>query len=319
MRLSIIVPVYNVEKYLEKCVSSLLHQGVPMDEYEIILIDDGSDDGSGSICDRLALLNQNIIVIHQKNRGLSEARNVGLRVCRGDFIQFVDSDDYLEENVLPGLLYEMEEKQTDILRFQVRRVFENTEPSEVPLFEFSSIETQNTIPGSQYLQDYMGYACYACQFLFRASFLLSNELLFKPGIIFEDTEWTPRVMSAAKSVSSTNTLVYNYLEREGSITSGSAEKRINGQLLIVSEMKKQLSLAQEKKWHRGMIAHMVVSIITCASTTLFSKRKEIISRLEELDVFPLLPNRSSTKGRRKILLINMSPKLACSVIHLFNI
>ena len=317
MRLSFIVPVYNVETYLDKCVTSLLHQQIPIEEYEIILIDDGSKDGSGLICDRLAATNQNIIVIHQSNKGLSEARNAGMKVAKGKYILFVDSDDYLEENVLPELIKEMEQKDLDILRFQVRQVYENKEPSS-PLFGFSSIETQNVITGARYLQDYMGIACYACQFLFRTSFLMDYSLWFKPGIIFEDTEWTPRVLNLAKRVSSINVLVYDYYVREGSITRGSVEKKTDGQLLLVSEMKKQLNTVQEKQWHRGMITHLVGTIITTAATELYYKRKEIIGQLKEMSVFPLSTYHSNKKGRRKIVLINISPKLACSIIHLLN-
>lgn len=319
MRISFIVPVYNVEMYLEKCVSSLLHQQLLLDEFEIILIDDGSSDRSGFICDRLASDNQNITVIHQRNRGLSEARNSGMKVARGRYIQFVDSDDYLEENVMPELLNVMEQKELDILRFQVREVYDNKElESRVPLFEFSSRETQEVLSGARYLQEYMGYACYACQFLFRTSFLLENSLWFKPDIIFEDTEWIPRVMNMADSVSSTNILAYDYLVRAGSITRGSVEKKTNGQLFIIGEMKKQMCEVREKNWYRGMIAHLVVSIITTIATSLFSHRKKIIKQLEEMDVFPLSTYHSSTKGRRKIHLINYSPYLACSLIHLLN-
>ena len=318
MRISFVVPIYNVEKYLEKCVDSFFHQQLLLDEFEVILVDDGSQDSSGSICDRLAAEHRNITVIHQSNRGLSDARNSGMKVAGGRYIQFVDSDDYLEENVMPGLLKVMEEKELDILRFQVREVFDTKEPS-LPQFEFSSKETHEVILGSQYLQDFMGYACYACQFLFRTSFLVDNSLWFKSGIIFEDTEWTPRVMNLANRVSSINTLAYNYLVRTGSITRGSVEKKTNGQMFIVGEMKKQMSEARGKQWYEGMIAHLVISIITTAATTLFHQRKEIIKQLKEMDVFPLSTYHSNMKGRRKIHLINCSPNLACSLIHLLNI
>ena len=317
-RISIIIPVYNVELSLRECVCSILDQGLEEGEFEIILVDDGSTDHSGVICEEFARTNTCIKVIHQSNKGLSEARNAGMRVARGQYIQFVDSDDYLEENVVPKLLEEMEQKDLDILRFQVRQVYENKEPSS-PLFEFSSIETQKVIAGARYLQDYMGIACYVCQFLFRSSFLLENSLWFMPGIIFEDTEWTPRIMNLANRVSSVNILVYDYLEREGSITRGSAEKKMDGQLILLREMKKQLSEVKERKWHEGLIAHLVVSIITNASTVLFSQRKEIIEELKEMDIIPLSTYHTSTRVRRKIDLINISPSLACLMIHLLNI
>ncbi len=317
MRISFIVPVYNVEGYLEKCVNSLLHQHIPVDDFEIILIDDGSKDRSGLICDSLAASNHSIIVIHQSNRGLSEARNVGVKVARGRYIQFVDSDDFLEEDVVLGLLDVMDEKDLDVLRFQARQVFEHKEPSSA-LFEFSSKETQDVITGARYLQDYMGYACYACQFVFRTSFLIGHSLWFKPGIIFEDTEWTPRVLNLARRVLSINVMVYDYLVREGSITRGPAEKRTDGQLFLVGKMKEQQTQMEEKDWHQGMIAHLVISIITTAATVLYEKRKGILAQLREMDVYPLSDYHLNERGRWKVRLINFSPSIACLLIHWLN-
>ncbi|MDV4357675.1 glycosyltransferase, partial [Enterococcus faecium] len=95
-RISIIVPVYNVEKYLKKCVDSIL--GQTFTDFELLLIDDGSTDNSGSICDELAKTDNRIKVIHKENGGLSDARNIGIEVAKGDFIGFIDSDDYIDED-----------------------------------------------------------------------------------------------------------------------------------------------------------------------------------------------------------------------------
>ena len=124
MKLSIVVPVYNVEAFLKKCVNSLLVQDLPKDDYEIILVDDGSTDDSGALCDALAAEQGNIRVIHQQNRGLSGARNTGIAVAKGVYIQFVDSDDFLESNVLGGLVKRVENNDLDILRFNYQNVFE---------------------------------------------------------------------------------------------------------------------------------------------------------------------------------------------------
>lgn len=315
--ISFIVPVYNVDRYVEKCVESLLSQGLSEDSYEIILVDDGSTDRSGILCDRLAETHSVIKVIHQCNKGLSEARNAGMRIATGEFIQFVDSDDYLERWVVPELLKAMNDKNLDILRFQVRNVYEQRESS-APINTFSSTETNHIMDGSQYLQDYMGYACYVWQFLFRSSFLLNNCLFFKPGIIFEDAEWIPRVMVLAERVSAINLLVYDYFEREGSITKSIVEKKVYGQLLLVGEMEKQKSGFEEKNWHLGMIASLVVSIITTVAVAMYTRRKEILDQLKGMGVFPLSTYHSNKKGRIKIFLINISPSLACRMIHLLN-
>lgn len=100
-KISVIVPVYKVEEYLEECIESLVNQ--TMKEIEIILVDDGSPDHCGAICDQYAQKYSNITVIHQKNGGLSCARNQGLSIAKGEYISFVDSDDYVKENMLETL------------------------------------------------------------------------------------------------------------------------------------------------------------------------------------------------------------------------
>ena len=118
MQLSIIVPVYNVADYLAKCLDSLLAQDLPQNEYEIIVVNDGSTDNSGEIAQQYADKYANITLINQGNQGLSGARNTGIKCAKGDYIQFVDSDDYLEENVLGGLLKQVEKDNLDVLRFK---------------------------------------------------------------------------------------------------------------------------------------------------------------------------------------------------------
>ena len=102
--ITVIVPVYNVEKYLRECIDSILAQTYP--NVELILVDDGSKDNSGKICDEYATTNPNVIVIHSKNGGLSAARNKGLDKARGEFIMFVDSDDFIDSNTIDAL-YEL--------------------------------------------------------------------------------------------------------------------------------------------------------------------------------------------------------------------
>ena len=99
--ISVIVPVYNVEKYLEKCVQSVLAQ--TFKEIEILLIDDGSKDASGRLCDQYALKDGRIRVIHKENGGLSDARNRGIMEARGDYLSFIDGDDYIEPDMLGSL------------------------------------------------------------------------------------------------------------------------------------------------------------------------------------------------------------------------
>ena len=123
MLVSVIVPVYNVEKYLKKCVTSIMENSFK--NLEINLVDDGSTDNSGQLCDELAIMDIRIKVIHKKNGGLSSARNAGLDIARGDYISFVDSDDYIDKNMLGKMLDKAIEYNADIVQCGISRVNEN--------------------------------------------------------------------------------------------------------------------------------------------------------------------------------------------------
>lgn len=111
--ISIIIPVYNVQEYLDKCICSIVNQ--TYSELELILIDDGSSDESGAICDKWALEDKRIHVIHQKNSGVSSARNTGLLIAKGDYISFIDADDYIENNMYEVMLHDAAKNKSDIV------------------------------------------------------------------------------------------------------------------------------------------------------------------------------------------------------------
>ena len=131
--ISIIVPVYNVEKYLHRCIDSILAQTFP--DFECILIDDGSPDNCPAICDEYAEKDGRIIVIHQKNAGVSAARNTGLDKASGEWIGFVDSDDWLEPNALGKLYNKQRETNADIVTGRYRNIYNNSKKTAVSKFE----------------------------------------------------------------------------------------------------------------------------------------------------------------------------------------
>ena len=321
MLLSIIVPVYNVEKYLRKCVDSLLAQDLLPEEYEIILVDDGSTDQSGMICDEYAAEHPLLKSIHQQNGGLSVARNSGIAVAQGRYVQFVDSDDYLEPNVLKILAEKMETDQLDVLRFNYRNVneqYEEIEPNKDPKrwVDYSS----EVCDGLTFLNERLGPACYACQFMVRRELL--TDCRFKEGIYFEDTEWTPRMLLKANRAASTDTMVYNYLVREGSITQSVDEKKkrkvFDDKLSLIDALKSQMQQVEDKRWFEGMMAQTVISIISYVAANYYSKRKEVLKALAEKDIFPLSTYQANQKGTRKIRWANLSPALLCFMLHLKN-
>ena len=198
---SIIVPVYKVEKYLPKCIDSLLNQDLAESDYEIILVDDGSPDRCGQICDEYADKYANIRVIHQHNGGLSAARNAGIKIARGKYIQFVDSDDYLEPNVLGMLLKRMETDQLDILRFNYQNVDEAGNVFNPDKYSRQFVNYSDEITdGVTFLRERLGTACYACQFILKLE-LIKQSALFTDGLNYEDVEWTPRTVLKAQSES----------------------------------------------------------------------------------------------------------------------
>ena len=323
MLLSIVVPVYNVEAFLRKCVDSLSHQDIGREEYEIILVDDGSTDTSGAICDEIAREISNVVVIHKSNGGLSSARNAGIDAAAGDFIQFVDSDDYLNPGVLGGLLEQVSRQRLDILRFNYQNVNakgEVFEPNKVskPFVDFSS-EVCN---GLTFLNERLGYACYAVQFIVRASLLKTPSGKFKEGIYFEDVDWTPRVLMKAERVSSTDQIVYNYLFRSGSITRDNnlSKKRkvADDQLSLIDSLSAQSLEVGDRRWFDGMTAQTTLSMIIGVSRHLFKDRKYYIRELRKRQVFPLSTYHSTPGAAQKIKMANLSPLLLCWTLHMKN-
>lgn len=320
MILSIIVPIYNVEHYLPKCIDSLLNQDLPVNEYEIILVDDGSSDRCGAICDEYASKYGHIRVIHRENGGLSAARNSGIEIAHGKYIQFVDSDDYLESNVLNALVEKMEEDNLDVLRFNYRNVNEEyveIHPNKDPqrYVDFSS----EICDGLTFLNEKLGPACYGWQFILKTD-LVKSVPLFKEGIYFEDVEWTPRVLAASKRVTSENIPAYNYLIRQGSITNALTKERkrkiIDDKILLIELIKAQMVDKNDIRWYEGIIASTVISLLGAIACDFYDERGYYIKKLMELNIFPLSAYHLNRGGMRKRMFVNLSPELYCLLISL---
>ena len=317
--LSLIVPIYNVEKYLRKCVDSLLLQDMQQDSYEIILVDDGSTDESGRIADEYAASYHNIHVIHQPNAGLSEARNTGMKVAQGEYIMFVDSDDYIEPNVLKGLVEKMTVDNLDVLRFNYQNVNEIGEVFEPNKISKPFVDYRDEVcDGGTFLNERLGTACYVVQFILRREFALP----FTPCIYFEDTEWTPRMLFKAKRVTSVDTIAYNYLMRQGSITQttdlNKKRKSIEDRIKIIKSLQRTSCQAKDRRWFEGMTASLVTGIISGVATYFYNERNEWLQQLAELSVYPISYYHLTKAATRKARLINLSPRLFCWVLHLMR-
>lgn len=339
-KLSLIVPVYNVAPYLRKCVDSLLAQDY--DDYEIILVDDGSTDESSAICDEYAASSLSaagtspfseadhsiitIRVIHQPNAGLSAARNAGIKCANGEYLCFVDSDDYWEPKVLGSLMAQVERENLDVLRFDYQNVrvvgghesiYEVFEPYKNPHRADSCTEV---MAGEMYLNTRMGYECYAVMFIIRKMLLIDNGCFFTEGIYFEDTEWTPRMMVRAQRVNATPKVVYNYLTRIGSITKRydkeHIQKKIESLMKVNISLQNLLRIVQDSRWIKGCIADNVYGIMNTVSAYTYNSAQFWIDTIKANRMLPL----QGYKVRKITLLrygiINVSPRLYCWLRHI---
>lgn len=323
MTLSIIVPVYNVAPYLSKCVDSLLAQDLPASDYEIILVDDGSPDECPQICDSYANSYDNICVVHQENGGLSAARNTGIATARGIYVCFIDSDDYIEPNVVSSLIKRMDDEHLDALRYNFQNVrlvngeYEVFEPFKAAKRDMDYSES--ITDGETFLNTRLGPSCYATHFILRRDIL--NDCLFTEGIFFEDTDWTPRMLLKCKRVSSTSRIVYNYLWRNGSITLPTdprkREKVLHDKMSLVKGFKEQQQLVNDPIWFIWMTSFTTMTILDMLSVMPSSKRKPYLKELKMLHIFPLMTKKEKMLLHKvKIMLANISPALYCTLMHL---
>lgn len=213
IEISVIVPVYNVEAYLSRCINSILAQ--TYGDFELILVDDGSTDNSGKICDDFALSDPKIQVIHKENGGQSSARNVGLDVCTGKYIAFVDSDDFIAPNMLENLRMLVEKENADIAECSMTRVFDSAPPQNLTeTDDYMVTAGPETIP--MLYKDCLPGSPAPCNKLYRRN--LFYNLRFEEGRIYEDTLIVPFIYYRAKKVVRTPNCYYFYYQRQGSTT-----------------------------------------------------------------------------------------------------
>ena len=211
--ISVIVPVYNVETYLAECLASLLAQ--TYSQYEIILVDDGSTDGCPALCDRYAAQNDRVRVVHQQNKGLSGARNTGIRAAQGELLAFVDSDDTVSERMLETLWRLMQNCEADIASATYQDLKQT--PPQIYTAEEGLLHL---------LKEDTGMTTSACFKLFRTS--VFDGIRFPEGQIFEDFATIPLVYAQAKRIVHTEEKLYFY-------------RRDNNNSIMHSQVKKQLA------------------------------------------------------------------------------
>ena len=211
MKLSIIIPVYRVEATLNRCIESVVTQD--FNDFELILVDDGSPDNCPQLCDSWAAKDQRISVIHKSNGGLSDARNAGIDIAQGDYLTFIDSDDYIAEQTLAPLMLKLTENpDIDILEYPVF-VFYGS-PKQYML-DFQGDMVYHDMD-DYWFEDQAYQHSYACNKIYRTE--LFQEVRFPKDIIFEDIHTLPQLLKKAKTVITTSQGLYYYCMNDSGIT-----------------------------------------------------------------------------------------------------
>lgn len=306
--LSIIVPVYNVEKYLERCINSLLNQSYK--DIEVVIINDGSTDTSGIICDRLAQLDPRVKIFHKKNGGLSDARNYGILKSKGDFISFLDGDDFVTEKGYSELMKEADD-QVEVILGRLMNYFSNVKIE--PKIKNKSKLIGKTLSGEDYLYRSIiekTYIVPAPQSIYKRKFIIDNDLFFQKDLLHEDELWTPQVFLKAKYVKVTNAHFYMHVYREGSIThSKDMSKNAEALIYICYKLEKIYNDISNKLLSKIIKDRLVTTYLSAYMMGNFlNKRKNI-------DFEFLIRNVGSLKNRIKIFIIKISPSL---YLKLFN-
>lgn len=298
VKYSFIVPVYNVEKYLEKCLDSLVNQTYK--DFEIIVINDGSKDNSEKILDFYKNKYSFIRVIKQKNQGLSVARNNGVKKAKGEYIIFVDSDDYVDKNMLEVIDSNIE--TLDILRFQM--ILEDEHEKIIDVYEEKAFKKCSGREALKHITKYH-YVEPACCYVFNKKFYTVNKFSFKPGVYHEDFGLIPYVISKAKNVAAISTPLYHYIQRSGSIMNNSDYNKTIKKVYDMFEQYKDIKKLVKKERKDYLLSYLANCVIVKAKELKKNDQKTYIKILKKEKVYnDILTNTTLRKIKKIILLVN---------------
>ena len=308
MKYSIIIPVYNTGKYLEKCLDSVI--GQTYENYEIIIVNDGSTDNSESIIKDYVSKNSKIKYIFKKNEGLSEARNDGVKSSNGDYLLFVDSDDYIEDVTLERL-NEYTKKGYNLISFNAHckdehgnSLFKITKP------DFEVTNGQNAI--KSFIESSSNFVS-ACLFAYNATFYKKHDFKFTKGKYYEDFGLLPLIIVESNSVISIKDDLYNYIHVPGSITRTKSDEKIIKKSkdvlyffdVLNKEFKENKTISEDTK--KIIYSFLANSVILWAKNLDKKERKEYFKKLKKLKVIDmLLADNLKRKLKKMIINININ-------------
>ena len=285
MRFSIILPIYNVEKYLKECVDSILKQ--TFRDYEIILVDDGSTDGSPELCDKLAETYDFIRVIHKANGGAADSRNVGLKSAIGDYIIFIDSDDFiLSEHFLEDVNNSFSEN-VDMVLYKYSKFFDDTKNLAECNFSYESAKLKENYADKIYelvkADAFFGMAWIRA---IRKDIILDNQIFFETGLTGEDMDWNYELMLNVSNIELLDNIYIAYRQRSGSVTASYKIKNLEDFIHIVEVWSEKLRFIENdtlKKALLGSLAKNYSNLLIVYSRLTDINKKEYKQRIKKLD------------------------------------
>ena len=274
MKISIIIPVYNTEAWRPRCLESIVAQSLPEKDYEILIVNDGSTDGSETVAAEFAAGRPNVRVISQSNAGLSAARNAGLAAAGGQYVWFVDSDDRIAPESLPKILAACASAPDMVALGSAREGAACIRPD-----GYYPPELAGTVmSGREMMRRRLLKSVCSPFYVFRRQFLADGGFCFMPGIFHEDEEFTPRVLYAAATVAFVPEVCYVAVAREGSITRKANPKR-SGDLLTVAARLDEHAAGLPKA-DRYLFSRQVTDVLNAAMKLSRDYSPEECSRLQ---------------------------------------
>lgn len=303
-KISIIVPIYKVENVLERCIDSLV--GQTYKNIEIILVDDGSPDKCGEICDEYAKQDSRVVVIHKENGGLSSARNEGIKRTSGEYVMFVDSDDYIESTTCEKLSCYFTDYPDIIMGDCV------TVNKGYGVFHYDGFEEGKIMSGKEYLHIALERKVFPVVVwlnMYKSEFLKSNDLYFPEGRLHEDLQFTPRALYSASKIVYSNCKFYHYITHEGSISSAKDKRKNCSDIYMTCiELENMITNEKEKRMKKllnDFLCNCYLGIFRAGN--LYNEGKKYVHKKYVLN------NAYDLKTKIKAILFITSPKLFCRI------
>lgn len=296
MKFSIIIPVYNVEKYIDRCLKSIVSQSY--DNYEVIIVNDGTKDNSVQIINKYTKKYKQFKLYNKENGGLSDARNYGLDYITGDYLLFIDSDDYINKDLLKELNNTLNEKEYDLIKYKLQLVDDDGNF----IREESGLNISKEVSLSEiFAEEFCEPAWTYC---YNVKFWRENNFKYIKGKIHEDFGLTPQIIMSASSIYYLNYIGYNYVQRENSImTTKSIEKDIKKAYDMLEQFDRLIKINYKNENYIKVYKSFLANAVISKSKTLSGKAKrQYVKELRKRKVFDLLIDDTLVRKIKKLVL-----------------